>query len=300
MVTNLNNKQKYLSNVYLSTTFLPDGKSLSIALELCKDNDIKKIELGSNHCFEINYDYLTKYGFDYLVHNYFPIPQDSFVLNIASFNPEIRLRSIKHIKKAIDFCSEVGANLYTFHPGFLTDPNGANKSDNNYDFQWDEKQLQNRNYEMAKKYMYNTLDEAAKYAQSKKINIAIETEGSLNKKDHLLMQQPFEYEEFKGKYHPSDIGMNLNIGHLNLAANAFDFNRSEFVDLIQNYIVAMELSHNDGVEDQHLPLQLDGWYWDAIMDPRFENVPKILEFRNTSIEDIQKNIQLIQEKSSAF
>jgi hypothetical protein len=114
------------------------------------------------------------------------------------------------------------------------------------------------------------------------------------------MQQPFEYEEFKGKYHASDIGINLNIGHLNLAANAFDFNRSEFVDLIQNYIVAMELSHNDGVEDQHLPLQLDGWYWDAIMDPRFENVPKILEFRNTSIEDIQKNIQLIQEKSSAF
>jgi len=148
--------------------------------------------------------------------------------------------------------------------------------------------------------MYLALDEIAAYALSKNIKIAIETEGSLNKKDHLLMQQPKEYEEFMEKYSNLDIGINLNIGHLNLAANAFNFNRFEFVDLIQNYIVAMELSHNDGVEDQHLPLQLDGWYWDAIMDPRFENVPKILEFRNTSIEDIQKNIQLIQEKSSAF
>ena len=148
--------------------------------------------------------------------------------------------------------------------------------------------------------MYHALDEVITYAMSKIINIAIETEGSLNKKDHLLMQRPDEYEEFLTKYTSSDIGINLNIGHLNLAANAFDFNRQDFVDLIQNYIVAMELSHNDGKEDQHLPLKKEGWYWKLINDTRFENVPKILEFRNTSIEDIQKNIQLIQEKSSAF
>lgn len=270
------------------------------ALELCKGSGIQAVELGSNHCYEEDYRYLNNYDFQYLVHNYFPIPKDSFILNIASFNPGIRLRSIKHIKKAIDFCSEVGANLYTFHPGFLTDPDGANKSNNNYDFQWDEKQLQNTNYETAKKYMYYALDEAAKYAQSKKINIAIETEGSLNKKDHLLMQQPAEYEEFMANYSASNIGINLNIGHLNLAANAFNFNRQNFVDLIHNYIVAMELSHNDGKEDNHLPLKKEGWYWQLINDSRFENVPKILEFRNTSIEDIQKNIQLIQEKSSAF
>ena len=63
----------------------------------------------------------------------------------------------------------------------------------------------------AKELMYHALDKVVDYAESKKINIAIETEGSLNKKDHLLMQQPFEYEEFKGKYHASDIGINLVI-----------------------------------------------------------------------------------------
>ena len=172
--------------LYISTTFLSDGRPLHKALELCKGSGIQAVELGSNHCYEEDYRYLNNYDFQYLVHNYFPIPKDPFILNIASFNPGIRLRSIKHIKKAIDFCSEVGANLYTFHPGFLTDPDGANKSNNNYDFQWDEKQLQNTNYETAKRHMYNALDEAAKYAQSKKINIAIETEGSLNKKDHLF------------------------------------------------------------------------------------------------------------------
>ena len=104
------------------------------------------------------------------------------------------------------------------------------------------------NYEKAKMNMYLALDEVVKYAQSRKISIAIETEGSLNKKNHLLMQRPDEYEEFMAKYSSSDIGMNLNIGHLNLAAKAFQFEREDFVDLIKDYIVAMELSHNDGLK----------------------------------------------------
>ena len=287
-------------NLVLSTTFLKDGTPLHEALDECLKAGVEAVELGSNHCFQDSYSYISQYPFQYLVHNYFPIPKDSFVLNIASFKPEIRLRSIEHIKKAIDFCTEANARIYTFHPGFLTDPTGSNTTKHNYDFQWDEKQLQNTNYEIAKKNMFNALDEVAKYAQSKKITIAIETEGSLNKKNHLLMQKPDEYLEFMEKYNEDDIGVNLNIGHLNLAANAFYFDRFEFIDLIQGYIIAMELSHNNGKEDQHLPLKKGAWYWQLINDRRFENVPKILEFRNTSIEDIQKNIQLIQEESSAF
>ena len=224
-----------------------------------------------------------------------PIPRDSFVLNIASIDTNIRARSIQHIKKAIEFCDKIGAELYTFHPGFLTDPHGANLSIKNYDFQWDDTQIDNSNYEKAKMNMYLALDEVVKYAQSRKISIAIETEGSLNRKNHLLMQRPDEYEEFMAKYSSYDIGVNLNIGHLNLAAYAFGFNRSDFVDLIQNYIVAMELSHNVGVEDQHLPLKKNGWYWDIITDSRFKDIYKILEFRNTPINEIRENIELIKD-----
>ena len=144
--------------------------------------------------------------------------------------------------------------------------------------------------------MYLALDEVVKYAQSRKIFIAIETEGSLNRKNHLLMQRPDEYEEFMTKYSSSDIGINLNIGHLSLAAGAFQFEREDFVDIIKDYIVAMELSHNDGIEDQHLPLQPNGWYWNLILAPRFEHAYKILEFRNTAIADIVDNMKLFQKE----
>ena len=39
---------------------------------------------------------------------------------------------------------------------------------------------------------------------------------------------------FDVTYFSNDIGINLNIGHLNLACNAFNFKREDFIDLIKN------------------------------------------------------------------
>jgi sugar phosphate isomerase/epimerase len=286
--------------LYISTTFAPDESPLYKALDLCKGSDIQAVEIGSNHCYEEDYRYLSNYNFQYLVHNYFPIPQKSFVVNITSFDKEIRTMSIKHIKRAIDFCEKINAKLYTFHPGFLTDPKGSNQTKNNYDFQWDENQLRMTSYSKAKALMFQALDKVVAYAKSKNIKVAIETEGSFNKKGHLLMQQPEEYQQFMANYSRDDIGINLNIGHLNLASNAFNFNRQDFIDLIQKYIVAMELSHNNGVEDQHLPLQPEGWYWDLINNRQFKDTFKVLEFRNTPVLEIVKNIRMIEEKIDAL
>ena len=288
-----------INNLSISTTFISDGTMLYKALKLCKDIEIDFIEIGSNHCYEENYDYLSKFSFKYLVHNYFPIPKKSFVLNISSLDNNIRERSIKHVKYAIDFCYKHNCHLYTFHPGFLSDPMGSNYSKDNYDFIWEEEPANAFNYNKSKDLMYKALDEILLYANLKNIKIAIETEGSLTKKNYLLIQQPNEYIEFISKYSPSDIGINLNIGHMNLASRAFHFEKLEFVDLIANYVVAMELSHNNGLEDQHLPLEVDGWYWDLINDNRFKEVFKILEYRNTEISVIKKNIQMIKEKTNA-
>ncbi|MDB4668879.1 sugar phosphate isomerase/epimerase [bacterium] len=287
-------------NICLSTTFIKDGEPLGIALDKCIKAKVGTVELGSNHCHQSNYNFISEYPLKYLVHNYFPIPEHPFVLNIASINNELRDKSINHIKKAIDFCYEHSAKLYTLHPGFLTDPDGSNKTDKNYDFVWNENKLHYANYNSAIKNMYTSLDIIINYAKKNRIKIAIETEGSFKKNKHLLMQKPEEFEIFKQNYRPSDIGINLNIGHLNLAANAFNFDRISFVKSIQEYILAMELSHNNGIEDQHLPLVEKSWYWDIILNDRYANTFKILEFRNIKINLIQQNIKLFDEKSRAI
>ena len=288
MVLLLNRVKIAMNNIFLSTTFSPDEATLSSALDICKDNRLNSIEIGSNHCFEEDYDYLFNYDFKYLVHNYFPIPEKTFVLNVASSDNEIFQRSISHICNSIDFCERIGAELYTFHPGFLIDPRGSNISNENYDFQWDSGRLASKNYEGAWERMIAAVCEVARYARGKKVKLAIETEGSFYQRNHLLMQKPEEYERWFKLFSLDEIGVNLNIGHLNLATKAFNFKREDFIDLIADYVVAMELSHNDGIEDQHLPLEPDGWYWPLIQDERFRSSFKILEFRNSDINQIKR------------
>ena len=276
-----------LKNIFVSTTFAKDDSKISDVLAVCKKENISNVELGSNHIYEKNFKkIIQQYNFRFLVHNYFPIPRKSFVVNIASLNKKIRTISILHAKKAINFCQSTNSKLYTIHPGFLVDPINASRTKNNYDFMWDNNNL-NGNYNLAFNNMLSSLKKIVHFAKRKKIKVAIETEGSFKKKDLLLMQKPAEYKELFKYFKPNDLGINLNIGHLNLASKAFNFSKFKFVEKLKQYILAIELSHNNGIEDQHLPLKRNEWYWKIITDPDFSKVYKILEFRNTNIKNIK-------------
>ena len=282
-----------LKNIFVSTTFAKDDSKISDVLAVCKKENISNVELGSNHIYEKNFKkIIQQYNFRFLVHNYFPIPRKSFVVNIASLNTRIRTISIQHVKKAINFCKATNSKLYTVHPGFLTDPITASRTKNNYDFIWNNNNL-NQNYDLAFNNMLSSLKKIVHFAKDKKVRVAIETEGSFKKKNLLLMQKPNEYNKLFKYFKPVDLGINLNIGHLNLASRAFKFSKFEFVKKLKQYILAIELSHNNGIEDQHLPLKRNEWYWKIINDPDFSKVYKILEFRNTSIKNIKNVLKLL-------
>ena len=82
---------KNLKNVFVSTTFAKNDSKISEVLSICKKAKISNIELGSNHCYEKNFKkIIKKHKINFIVHNYFPIPKKSFVVNIASANRLIR------------------------------------------------------------------------------------------------------------------------------------------------------------------------------------------------------------------
>ena len=58
----------------------------------------------------------------------------------------------------------------------------------------------------------------------------------------------------------------------------------------------MEISHNYGKKDDHLPIKKNSWYWKIVTDPKFKNIPKILEFRNTNIKKIIKAYNMVNIK----
>ena len=61
-------------------------------------------------------------GLEVQIHNYFPVPQKPFVLNIASSNDYIRERSRLHIQESIKIAAKLQTKRYSFHAGFFVDP----------------------------------------------------------------------------------------------------------------------------------------------------------------------------------
>ena len=247
---------------------------------------INAVELGSIHPYEADLSSaLKKFNMDYLVHNYFPpLPIEQLVLNIASRNKNTRKRSMDHIKSCITFCAEIAARLYTFHPGFVTDPDGESLSTANYDFQFAKESPSYDDYHESYSLFLEAVQELIEHAHREGIPIAIETQGSVAQASHLLLQQPDEFNPFINTFAQNDVGLNINLGHLNLASQTYGFDRFEFINQVIDHIVALEISHNDGWKDDHAVLKPDEWYWDIIMDNRLCSARKVVELRNTSIE----------------
>lgn len=282
--------------LYISTTFLKDLTPISRGLEVCKNNQINSIEIGSNHIYEKNVHRLFgKYKFNYIVHNYFPVPKKNLVVNIASLNENILKQSLKQIYSSINFCNKIGAKLYTFHPGFINDP-VVNYNKKNYDFSWNVKKINNFLYNKAVDKMYFSLEKIINYSKKNNVTIALETEGSYYNHHNLLLQKPFEFEELSKRFKHNDIKINLNLGHLNLSSKKFKFDPYDFTKKISRYLVAFEMSHNNGRIDEHKPLKSNSWYWKLILDKKYNKCFKILELRNTNIPTLNKNIILIKKK----
>jgi sugar phosphate isomerase/epimerase len=275
-------------NIFVSTTFIKDGKSFLNGVKKLKSLKIFNIEIGSNHCYEKKKIDIKKLKCNFLIHNYFPVPKKNIIINIASIDEKIRKRSIKQIKSSIKFTKKNNAKLYTFHPGFLLDPKKASNNKKNYDFIWESK-IKDNAKNKAWLNMIKSLKEIIVFSKKLNIKICIETQGSIKQKDKLLLQKPSEFRKISELLKHSHFGINLNLAHLNLASKAFKFEKIKFINQIKKKIFAIEASHNFGKIDNHLPLRKNTWYWKIIKSDYFKKIPIILEFRNTSLKDLKRN-----------
>lgn len=283
--------------IFVSTTFADNQSSVLDVIESLTENNIHNIELGSIHRPEGDLDSrLKRKNCNFLTHNFFPPTTDRLVLNISSTDNEIRSRSLGFIKNAIDFSELIGATIYTIHPGFLVDPAGESLSAKNYDFDFSSATAASvGDYHSCYNIFLDSLCEIDDYVRNKSITVAIETQGSVSKKDLILFSRPQDFTVFFKKNLSEKIAINLNLGHLNLAASAWGFDRYEFVEMLKPGIAAVEVSHNNGVEDDHQALEPDSWYTDLLKDDFFRHIPVIFEGRNLAINEVVRSYTLLRK-----
>jgi sugar phosphate isomerase/epimerase len=240
---------------------------------------------------------------DLLIHGYFPAPEKSFILTFSSRDKSVTDKSFALAEKAFRLCKKYNVPYYSFHPGFLFD--GYEKPNGHFAFHM-ETEL---SYEEALSTFlenFNALHEiAGKYGIALVVENLFENDSILggDGRRSSLNCSFEEFDDILGKL-PSNSGILLDLGHLNISANYLKFNKYDYIDrLIGKYgdrIYELHLSSNNGYFDEHLPLCDDDWQLEAL--DRFNVCSGIrgnglnitVESRKCDDNVLKKTIHLIQ------
>jgi len=273
--------------IYTSTSCLKNPKNVLNVLSKYQEIGIKNVELGSVHSyFEKNL--LKKFDFNFIIHNYFPPPKIPFNFNLASQNKSIRKQSIQQAKNAIEFCRKIDSPLYTFHAGFTVDPS---KLGSKFDYT----KISKRS-----KSIITFIDSAIELVDfAKKYGIKLGMEPNVvqnfnlidNENKLLLFAELNEIEILFKFFKKNELGILLDLGHTSVTSHWLKFDKDRFVNKIKNNVIAIHISNNNGIKDQHRSLTEDCWQIKVLK--KFKNVPIILESMNLTPIQIRKNLNIL-------
>lgn len=279
--------------IFISTCALNKSYSLEEVLEKFSDAKIDNVELTSGRGYIKNIkDLLGKYKFNYFVHNYFPEPESPFVLNFASLDDKVRIKSINQAFEGIKLSSLLGSPHYAIHAGFLYDP------DESIDEKTGLFKVPVGNYYNKEKAFKNYIDALImvfNYSTSKGIKLLVENNVCAKGMENKLILS--DYEDFKELFErigDLEIGILLDFGHLKVSSKTLGFSADEFVEKLRDYISAFHIHDNDGIKDSHGKIHEDSWSIKTIKNYSFEELPITLEVNDLKLEEVLEQKKLLE------
>jgi len=274
--------------IYISTGGEKHISAVEYSLKLI-ENNIENIELSGGKYRNNMLCGLSelKQCCRFTLHNYFPPPQNPFVFNLASLNKKIRKRSYEHAIQAMDWSVELGSDVYSFHAGFLLDPQIS---------------------ELGKKFGYtelfkkdealsafiNNVNKLSLEAEKRGISLLIEN-NVLSKINYLEFNfNPFLMIDSKeARYIMENTANNVNllidIAHLKVSSNTVGFDPTQYLQDIRPWIQGYHLSDNNGEADTNSPVNVDSWFWSYI-DKNISYMT--LEVYNKTTFELKQQVEL--------
>ncbi len=217
--------------------------------------------------------------FDFLVHNYFPPPDEAFVLNLGADDPDILERSKAHCRGAIDLSVQLGASFYSVHSGFAMNmrPNQLGKPDEQGRILAQTAPA----YETAYARFVESVTSLCDYADGKGVDFVIENNvlaPALAAATHgrpLLMVEADEICKFFADVAHPRLGLLVDTGHAKVSAYTMNFAPEYFLETVSDHIRAFHLSDNDGQADQNLMYDERAWF--ATYLRHFPETPIVIE-----------------------
>lgn len=295
--------EKGLNNLYVSSLSSTKDKVYDSVLELVKLG-FGNIELtgGTRYYEEIENDLVSlrqEYGIHYLIHNYFPPPKEDFVLNLASATTDIRDKTVELVVNATRLSEKLESNLYTMHPGFTRDL--LPEIDGMFFKADDSRSGNNKN---TKEDFYRMMDFLLFKVIREDFRIGIENLFPINTLErYSFVVSPDEIFEFLDYYKDRpNIGLLLDLGHLNLASKTLSFDKLSTMDEIlkkhTNKIFGIHVSENDGTADSHDVSLCGSWQIEYLCQnrERLKDVPIVMEWHKKANKQAHKIFETIRKK----
>jgi sugar phosphate isomerase/epimerase len=283
--------------IYISSRCIK-GKIVSEPVRILAEAGFRNIELsgGTKYYPEYESDLLRlqdKYELNYLVHNYFPPPTKSFVLNLASMNDDIREKSIQLCNQAIRLSIKLGGKRYGVHAGFLIDikpveagrkighrkQSNQNEALNKFADAW--KQIGDEADGALTLYVENNVFSStnAKTYSDRNPFLLTDYEGYLKLNDHV------------------DVNLLLDVAHLKVSTNSLGLG---FVDELEKLLPLSEyihLSENDGLHDQNKCFKMGSDTLKALK--KYELKGKIFTLETyCNIDEVKNSYNIVREELS--
>lgn len=251
-------KNNKMAQIFFSTSNCsnPQNNDISTNIEELLKLGIKNIEISSGHKYEKHFfekinNYCLKNKIKILLHNYSPPDNKNSLINLSDPDEINRRNSINFIKKRIILTKKLKNDYYSFHGGFSVYDFKINKDNN-------EKKIINKDY--ARKKFIESLEEIILFAEKENINIGFENHVVEEKnKNFLITYSQKEIKEIFGKIKSKNLFLHLDAGHLNVTANTYNFDKINFIKTFRNKIIAIHISKNNGIKDEHKHIDKNFW-----------------------------------------
>lgn len=252
-------------NCHLSSSCFP-GQSMEEVLRICETEGIYDVEWSAPHPLKSVEEiqkllgFYKDKGFSFVPHNYFPPRREDFVLNIASADQHIIDLSLGLVKDMLDVAQATGMSVYGIHAGYLADPVVGEDGM----FRFPDKTIK---ADQAVKNAVKFIETIKPMFNDTGVQLILENLFPLKEGEYSLNCSFEEIKDLIEAVGP-DVGLLLDLGHLNVTCELRRIPRNKFISrYLSEYgsrIHEVHLSENGGRKDEHLPVLNGSWQLDMI------------------------------------
>ena len=206
------------------------------------------------------------------------------MFNLASNNTDIANASMAHAQRAIELSALVGSKYFSFHAGYLFDPDPSMLGNELKLTHKVAPAIGLRNFS-------NRVTKLADYSEERGVQLLVENNVLSYANTHLINDNPLmascpESTAELFSELPAKVKLLVDVAHLKVSANTLGYCPYAYLERFDNLIGGYHLSDNNGLEDSNQEFDESAWFWPYLKE----------DVEYVSIEVYSEDLELLKKQ----